>query len=718
MGEWSKKIGELGEGIVGEFLDLIGWGNSQKGLSLPCVRSNSHRISKNPRSEHGIDYLFSCESQLIDRTLDNLIISVKYTSEPYPSAPNGKFKEHFIDLARAIECFKYSQIKQDANSHFSGVERARNIGVLFWLSHGDPAYQDVIQKVARVRGIEENGYDSIYIADNKRVSFIYNTIKYIEKTRPDSEIEFFYQDTGKNNNPLSRKSSGRVLPVEFINSGILLIKLINPDNSKTFVVSVIDEFDRDSFKRLMGLSFRTMHDFAQDSLILFPNFDLALHENLVIEAKSSFRDVKFTGSVRVDSYTKDFRTCETAFTQGTSPKLLSNIEQGDFDREQIFKNTKHFLPYGEMLRGLLVQSCISKGELRTLLKYRGVFTPFGEKQDTIPLLVTTVLTPYEFDLLRENQNSREDNLKNNTQIIEWQSDKNLLEQLPELLNVASIANPEFDNYRVIRQPAFVPIENNLNHVKMDYSIERNDLSKCWATEKREFNASLEIIRTPETNTVKIITYSTAEETKKVATKVINNLLKHFEVQGNIESAKSIQRILFSSFSNSNRIQYFLSLTKNINFLIFEFVDIVDIQFTPEKNQDLPDEIKWIQGKIEDLKLNGKKLHNTLFLKKQYHEYIHLYSVDCKFKFDLKFKGKNITGECTICFDFPDYEKNSDTIDSELEINIRSLKVECDRRGFTQSELKQALLKELEDLKITNFKKYQIDDNQSQLAAVA
>lgn len=39
MGEWSKKIGELGEGIVGEFLDLIGWGNSQKGLSLPrlCI---------------------------------------------------------------------------------------------------------------------------------------------------------------------------------------------------------------------------------------------------------------------------------------------------------------------------------------------------------------------------------------------------------------------------------------------------------------------------------------------------------------------------------------------------------------------------------------------------------------------------------------------------------------------------------------------------------
>lgn len=96
MGEWSKKIGEVGEEIVGEFFDLIGWSDSQSNISMPCVKGQRHGSGDSARNTHGIDYLFSCDSQLEDRTLNHIVVSVKYTSNPYPGSPNANSKSIFL----------------------------------------------------------------------------------------------------------------------------------------------------------------------------------------------------------------------------------------------------------------------------------------------------------------------------------------------------------------------------------------------------------------------------------------------------------------------------------------------------------------------------------------------------------------------------------------------------------------------------------------------
>jgi hypothetical protein len=307
MGEWSRRVGEVGEEIVGEFLELIGWGSSQRNLTLPCIRNQRHMRQDRPRQTHGIDCLFSYESPLCARTLDHLVISVKYTSDPYPTSPNSKFKEHFADLAQTMECFKNSEIRQSTSRHFSGIDSAREIGVLFWLTNTSDI-DDIISRVSGVRDIDNFSYKSIYVVDNKRISFIYDTIKYLSANRPNSEIEFFYPYTGRNNNPLIRELSGKVLPVEFVNSSVIPLKLNNRDKSnKTFVVSVLDNFHKDHLKRLMGLACEMTSDFATDTLILFPDFDRLLHENQVLEAKSSFRNSDFTASVSVLSYRMTFR---------------------------------------------------------------------------------------------------------------------------------------------------------------------------------------------------------------------------------------------------------------------------------------------------------------------------------------------------------------------------------------------------------------------------
>lgn len=68
--------------------------------------------------------------------------------------------------------------------------------------------------------------------------------------------------------------------------------------------------------------------------------------------------------------------------------------------------------------------------------------------------------------------------------------------------------------------------------------------------------------------------------------------------------------------------------------------------------------------------------------------------------------------------FPDYEKNKEDIDSEMEINIKNINFEAIPKKFSRSEIKQALLKEIEDAKVANFKRYKISDNESQLVAAS
>jgi hypothetical protein len=307
MGEWSRRIGEIGEEVVAEFLDSIGWGNAQRNLSLPCMKGHRHSTGENARITHGIDYLFSYSSPLQNRNLNHLVISVKYTTNAYPKNPSSKFKEHFFDLAKTMECFRQSEIRRSANNLFSGIDEAKDIGVLFWLTHDTSSEDDVIQKVARVHNMDEYNYGSIYIVDNKRLGFIHDTLKYLSINRSDSEVEFFYPNTGKNYNPINKESSGKILPVEFINASVIPLKLSNRDNSKTIVLAVSDDFQREYLQRLIGLAYELTSDFAKDTLILFPDFSQLSHENQVSEAKSSFRDQRFTESVRVSSYRLDFR---------------------------------------------------------------------------------------------------------------------------------------------------------------------------------------------------------------------------------------------------------------------------------------------------------------------------------------------------------------------------------------------------------------------------
>jgi len=366
-----------------------------------------------------------------------------------------------------------------------------------------------------------------------------------------------------------------------------------------------------------------------------------------------------------------------------------NKEPVDIDR---------FLPHGEMLRGFIEQPFISKADLTEALRKRGVFLKSTEKRDVIPWLVGMMLAPDEFDRLREAQRTKEDNPKVNTQSLPWSSSATLLDGIPDEFDIASVLELEFSNYAVVGTPNFVPINGNPEHLILDFEIERSDLSKNWATTQSRFRGSLELEKTQDGKEVKLVVTHTASETKQVATKALQGLLRHFKSGGYVDHSAEIAKILFSTFDNSSRVLYFLSLTRDVASPILAFEDIVDLEFSPDSTSKLPDGMAWMEKKIEDLKVNGSGLHETFFItNEEYHPYVYLYQIDARYSF--YYKG--IEGKCVISAGFPEY-RGSREVACEFEVNVKNVSFKTQPRDITRNEVVKALLREFDRLKLDRF----------------
>lgn len=125
------------------------------------------------------------------------------------------------------------------------------------------------------------------------------------KARNEYNYSFYYPSTGRNINPISRNNTGTLLPVEYINSSVLPIKMVkrNNGNETCFMLATIDYFDKDTFMRLMGLAKDISTNLSGSIVIGFPDYDSLKHELIVKQATQGFNDRDFTKSISVINYT-------------------------------------------------------------------------------------------------------------------------------------------------------------------------------------------------------------------------------------------------------------------------------------------------------------------------------------------------------------------------------------------------------------------------------
>jgi hypothetical protein len=304
MAEASKKRGEFGEDIVDKLLELIGWRPNIKGVDIECLRPMDHAISARGRTTHGIDFVYSYDSTFFNNTKEFVLISSKY-NDSYPSNPVAKFKSHLKDLAFAMECFRRSNIKNKL-SEFGKDNRYS--GIIFWLDNGGE-YDDVVDRLTDFRIDDELEFDTIYLVDNRRADFLYHAITYAKTYFQDCEIEFVIPNTGLNSTVKTRTSSSKVLPVQYINSSILPLKIIQKDNGQEIlVINVIDGFEEENLAQLISLAQKLTEGWSNKIYILFPRYIKDSFDESVERIKLEFRDQFFIRKVQVSTFMPDFRS--------------------------------------------------------------------------------------------------------------------------------------------------------------------------------------------------------------------------------------------------------------------------------------------------------------------------------------------------------------------------------------------------------------------------
>ncbi|MCW5212713.1 hypothetical protein VU04_07355 [Desulfobulbus sp. TB] len=273
MGELSKKIGEQGEKIVSQFLQSIGWHNLSENEELPCIEPKKHsKGNDTPRRTHGIDLYYSYRSQLESFTVNNIIVSVKYSSKPYPNLPATTFKSHLKDLAQTVECFSKSEFKNEENKNYeyTGVKKCQDIGILFWLTNNNDSDQDVVSKISNIVLDRELKFSVIHIIDNARASFIYDSISAIKRKFTKHDIVFHHAFGASNFADPSIKKYGSSLPVEYLTSPILPFRIISKENNnQLFCISCIESFNEESAKRLINFASDVSLDFSGDFILIF-----------------------------------------------------------------------------------------------------------------------------------------------------------------------------------------------------------------------------------------------------------------------------------------------------------------------------------------------------------------------------------------------------------------------------------------------------------------
>jgi hypothetical protein len=360
------------------------------------------------------------------------------------------------------------------------------------------------------------------------------------------------------------------------------------------------------------------------------------------------------------------------------------------------------LPTRDFLRQLIGQPKVKNSELKNVLRARGVFTGSDLKEITGPILIKTGLSPFEYVDLRESYKTKDESPKSKTRTIDWNSESNLLDSIPEAMDYSSLINDQFGVFSVSSMSGFTALNDNPDHIYMDFEIDRHDPVKNWGENSVTHSGRVEIRKNEDKKTLSISLSHTAPETFDFGNKISSTLVKHFKENGHIKQDAQVTVIRYSDFTNESRVSFLNDLTQNVRHSLLRFLDTRDIHFSPDHDvANPPSDIAWMKDKIEDMKIKGQGLHSTFFVSdKSIHPFIQLFGLQC----DYAFEGDNCSGTCRILFEFSDKDES---IGGELTLNLSMIKLESNSEGLSRSSLSKKIIESLEKYKMEAYEEHRV-----------
>lgn len=307
MGELSKLTGELGENIVKNFMQLVGWAEPITALDIECVYQERHRSesAKRDRKNHGIDFIVCQKDFLMEQdTQDTIIVSAKYRE--YKDIQNTT-RKYVDELLQAMECI-YESPTVGRHRITDTIRNVEYFGVLFTLSPSEDVERDVISELKDFRGIDASAFP-VFIVDNRRLSFIIKVLDFARREYGKENVEFFYYDTGFNYT--DQENSGPQLPVQCINSSVLPLKIVK-DDIEILLLATIEGFNESTFKAEVGRAQSLTRGWGNKIVLAYPDYRFREHGTFVQMGLQHVRDTSFTKKIEVRNYHYDFRNLEVS----------------------------------------------------------------------------------------------------------------------------------------------------------------------------------------------------------------------------------------------------------------------------------------------------------------------------------------------------------------------------------------------------------------------
>ena len=357
------------------------------------------------------------------------------------------------------------------------------------------------------------------------------------------------------------------------------------------------------------------------------------------------------------------------------------------------------LPSGDNLKTLLSQSKITKADVKSILRNRGVFCSSDEKNNTVPLLMKTLISPTEFNELIEKIKTKEHSSKISMRTLEWDSDDTLIDAIGGDIDLTGLIDDPFSNYEMSFISDFYAKDDKDNLVALDFEVKRTDLMSGWNETEQFFSGRVELEKKngqSDKVEVNISINHTSNETKVVADKILKKLNHHFKSNGHIKQNAEILKIQFNHFNNEGRIAFLKDISESHLQNEFYFKKIIDVDFHPDEDATFPPDMKWLEKNIEEFKLKGTLGDSIFFRNKSIHPSLKI----AKLVASYTMQDIDYDAECKISYEFPDYASKKNEA-AELVIDFKSF----NGKGASNSKIntiKSAIMKTLESVKITAY----------------
>lgn len=578
--------------IFNHFMHLIGW----KNLSANETRTYyDEKIGQD--KQINIGFWGSYECPLKDNKKDIIYINADIEAQ-YPQDYCSIIKKDLYSVDYIRKCL----IDEDRIDTANSIEHCVQIALS--LNEGEKGSPlPLIKDSFKERLLNK---DIIYYSiDNKKTDFIISSIITAQKYRDNLPVKFLYPITEDNSqlNKIGKRAS--YLPPQYLSSSILPI--IKEDKNKISVLFFCsDSYSKERLKKVIWMLIKLTSGLANEYKIYFSDFE----NHYQNEAKEVLRGYNNNDLTEKVSFEK-LLLCNSTDLQFVPSNLDEELKDEVFN-ESVNENRKlkieahliDYLPYGDMLKPFLDSDAIKSEYLKLFLQEKGIFFRTADKTKIIQLMTSMLFSPADIESLVAYAEIKNKPLEANTiQYSLVDNNSNISESLSNI-NLNQSAIKDGLKADILSFDVTKPTNNN-EELVIKACVEQCNPNRQALVSKVMSTAHVIVKKDSVTNKLEITKEHNSKPARIVTERIAKQIAEQL-IQRNTIEELSVE-ILFSKFTNIERINFLLSFTNIESSSVFKRFNVKSFKYMFDEMAELPEDYLDKKGKELKFDLKGKHL---------------------------------------------------------------------------------------------------------------